>query len=279
MAERVGHSADGVFVMIVDEDKCHANSARCMLSSLNFYVIVYSSPVNALIFLENNAEDVALVLAAVDMKQLSGFQFLEAAKGKRKDLQVIMMSAETTMYTMMRCVQLGACFLAKKPLSDETVRNLWQHVDLKVLKVKKIRELLQDPGQVTVETISYEEQVSGETEADESEEEGEVNSNEAKNAESVEVVSDEIGHGDAKIPNTDFAVGTMYKTSFELSDEKVSSGDDHVVPEANNVHVEETMGSKNSGEQVSHKSDAGVGVRLVDYPDSEDDETKKSTSA
>ncbi len=54
-----------------------------------FSVIVYSSPVNALVFLENNAQDVAVVLAAVDMKQLSGFQFLEAARVKRQDLQVI----------------------------------------------------------------------------------------------------------------------------------------------------------------------------------------------
>ncbi|KAB8095308.1 hypothetical protein EE612_023261 [Oryza sativa] len=89
MAQRVGHSADGVFVMIVDEDKSHANFARGMLSSLNFHVIVYSSPVNALVFLENNAQDVAVVLVAVDMKQLSGFQFLEAARVKRQDLQVI----------------------------------------------------------------------------------------------------------------------------------------------------------------------------------------------
>ncbi len=37
MAQRVGHSADGVFVMIVDEDKSHANFARGMLSSLNFH--------------------------------------------------------------------------------------------------------------------------------------------------------------------------------------------------------------------------------------------------
>ncbi|XP_052151355.1 two-component response regulator ORR29-like [Oryza glaberrima] len=273
MAQRVGHSADGVFVMIVDEDKSHANFARGMLSSLNFHVIVYSSPVNALVFLENNAQDVAVVLAAVDMKQLSGFQFLEAARVKRQDLQVIMMSAETTMSTMMRCVKLGARFLVKKPLNEETVGNLWQHVDLKVLKMEKIRELLQDPGQETVITISYEEQFSRETEADENNEEKEVNSFEAKKADSVKVQSDEKGHDNAKISNIAAAEG---------SDEKVSSGDGHVVPKVyNNVNVEESTGSNNtSGEQVSDKikSDARVGVSLVDYPDSEDDETKKPTS-
>uniref|UniRef100_A0A0E0KPA4 Response regulatory domain-containing protein n=1 Tax=Oryza punctata TaxID=4537 RepID=A0A0E0KPA4_ORYPU len=128
------------------EAKCHTNSARALLYSLNFQdtashmglksnrcfsVIVYSSPVNALIFLENNAQDVAVVLAAVDMKQLSGFQFLKAARMKHQDLQLI------TRYTMMRCVKLGACFLVKKPPNEDT------HVDLKVLMMENTRELLQ----------------------------------------------------------------------------------------------------------------------------------------
>lgn len=37
MAQRVWHFADGAFVIIVDGDKCHANSTRAMLSSLNFH--------------------------------------------------------------------------------------------------------------------------------------------------------------------------------------------------------------------------------------------------
>lgn len=133
-----------------------------------------------------------------------------------------------------------------------------------------------DPGQETVITISYEEQFSRETEADENNEnneEEEVNSFEAKKADSVKVQSDEKGHDNAKISNTAAAEG---------SDENVSSGDGHVVPKAyNNVNVEESTGSNNTlGEQVSDKikSDARVGVSLVDYPDSEDDETKKPTS-
>ena len=53
------------------------------------------------------------------------------------------MSVETTMDTMRRCVRLGACFLLKKPLSDDDVSNLWQHVNLKNLRREKIKELLQ----------------------------------------------------------------------------------------------------------------------------------------
>uniref|UniRef100_A0A0D9W3Q1 Response regulatory domain-containing protein n=1 Tax=Leersia perrieri TaxID=77586 RepID=A0A0D9W3Q1_9ORYZ len=252
MAQMVEQSGDGVFIMIVDEDKCHANSARDMLSSLNFHVIVYSSPKHALTFLENNAQDVAFVLAEVDMKPFSGFEFLKDAKKIRKDLQVLMMSAETTMATMMRCARLGACFLLKKPLSDDAVSNLWQHVNLKALRREKIKELLQ---------------------VNEAEEVGEVNSSEAnKNIKSVQVESNEKGDGITKICNIDAAKGTMpNKTKSELSgDLKVPSGDG-----------QESIGSNSLDEEVSTKtkSAANVGkVSLVDYPDSEDDETNKPTS-
>ncbi len=58
-------------------------------SNCCFSVIMYSSPVNALIILENNAQDIVVVLATVDVKQLSGLKFLEAARMKHQDLQVI----------------------------------------------------------------------------------------------------------------------------------------------------------------------------------------------
>ncbi len=53
------------------------------------------------------------------------------------------MSTETTMCTMKRCVQLGARFLVKKPLDFETTQNIWQHLDLKVVRMEKIKGLLQ----------------------------------------------------------------------------------------------------------------------------------------
>uniref|UniRef100_A0A0D9WE53 Uncharacterized protein n=1 Tax=Leersia perrieri TaxID=77586 RepID=A0A0D9WE53_9ORYZ len=152
MAQRVGQSSDGTFVMIVDEDKCHANYARDIVSRRNFHAI-----------------------------------------------------------------------------------------------------------QKTMRTVSYEEKVLEGFEEDDDEEMGEVNSNEAKNVESVEVVSYEVGHGNAKISNFDATQGNVHKTSYELFNEKVSRVDG---------------GSSSLGEQISYKIkiDAGVSmVSLVDYTDSEDE--------
>ncbi len=55
----------------------------------------------------------------------------------------LVMSTETTIYTMKRCVQLGAQILVKKPLDVVTIQNLWQHLDIKVLKMEKIKDMLQ----------------------------------------------------------------------------------------------------------------------------------------
>uniref|UniRef100_A0A0D9W3N2 Response regulatory domain-containing protein n=1 Tax=Leersia perrieri TaxID=77586 RepID=A0A0D9W3N2_9ORYZ len=130
--------------MVIDEDECHADSTSCMLSAeLNFSVTVFTSPMKALYFLKNHAEGVDLVLVDVHMEEMTGFEFLKVAREIHKSIQVIMMSTETTMHAMKRSVKLGARFLVKKPLNGRTIQNLWQHLDLKVLRMEKIKDLLQ----------------------------------------------------------------------------------------------------------------------------------------
>ncbi|KAL6851430.1 hypothetical protein ACP4OV_020363 [Aristida adscensionis] len=82
--------------------------------------MVYTSPVEALRFLRDHEQDVDVVLVAVDMKEMHGFQFLDISKESHKNLQVIMMSSDLTWATMKRCVELGARFLIKKPINDTT---------------------------------------------------------------------------------------------------------------------------------------------------------------
>uniref|UniRef100_A0A0E0DCS2 Two-component response regulator ORR29 n=1 Tax=Oryza meridionalis TaxID=40149 RepID=A0A0E0DCS2_9ORYZ len=153
MAQKEGLPAGRLSAMVIDEDKCHADSTICMLSAeLNFSVTVFTSPIKALDFLQNHAEGVDLVLADVHMEEMNGFDFLKVARELHKSIQVIMMSTETAMYTMKRCVKLGAQFLVNKPLDVRTIKNLWQYVDLKVLRMEKIKDLLQV---MSTETAMY----------------------------------------------------------------------------------------------------------------------------
>ncbi|CAN6371988.1 unnamed protein product [Urochloa humidicola] len=114
-----------------------------MLTKLEFRVMVYISPLEALNFLRNHDQDVDFCLVAVDMKEMHGFQFLGVSRELHKDFRVIMMSNDTAWPITKRCVELGARFLVKKPLDTYTVNNLWQHVDQKFAQMKKIKELFQ----------------------------------------------------------------------------------------------------------------------------------------
>ncbi len=50
---------------------------------------MYTSPIKALDFLENHAQDFDLVLAEVHMEELNGFAFLTASRKIHKSIQVI----------------------------------------------------------------------------------------------------------------------------------------------------------------------------------------------
>ncbi|PUZ46686.1 hypothetical protein GQ55_7G101400 [Panicum hallii var. hallii] len=140
--------ANGLSVIVVDEDKHHANSTRSMLCTLNYHATAYTSPIKALEFLEGHAQEVDLALVAVHMEELHGFQFLDIVRDAHKNVQVIMMSNETTMDTMKRCIKLGARFLVNKPIDAHTINNLWQHLDLKdYSRMDYIKNLLQGNGE------------------------------------------------------------------------------------------------------------------------------------
>ncbi|KAL6631373.1 hypothetical protein ACP70R_028223 [Stipagrostis hirtigluma subsp. patula] len=133
----------GLSALVVDEDKHHTNYMKYMLPRFNIQVTVYTSPIKALNFLKDHAQDVDFLLVAVNMKEIPGFQFLDIARKMHQNIQVIMMSTTTTMDITKKCVELGARFLVNKPLDAPTIRNLWQHLDIRALRMEKMRNLLQ----------------------------------------------------------------------------------------------------------------------------------------
>ncbi|KAL6851563.1 hypothetical protein ACP4OV_020496 [Aristida adscensionis] len=150
----------GPSVIVIDEDKHHASTTRSMFSKLNFHALVYTSPVKALNFLEGNAQVVDFILVAMDMEEMHGLRFLDTVREMHKNLQVIsgVMTTETTLDTMKRCVELGARFLVKKPLDTNAVNNIWQHLDLKLTRMEKINNLFQGIGGRTLTANSSSEE-------------------------------------------------------------------------------------------------------------------------
>ncbi|KAF2933482.1 hypothetical protein DAI22_04g086100 [Oryza sativa Japonica Group] len=94
--KKEGRLTDMLNVMVIDEDRRHAYSTSSMLTQFNFCVTVYTSPIKALDFLENHAQDFDLVLAEVHMEELNGFAFLTASRKIHKSIQVINDSSKNT---------------------------------------------------------------------------------------------------------------------------------------------------------------------------------------
>ena len=55
----------------------------------SFTATAYTSPIEALEFLEGHAQEVDLALVAVNMEELHGFQFLDIVRDAHKNVQVI----------------------------------------------------------------------------------------------------------------------------------------------------------------------------------------------
>ncbi|CAL5032865.1 unnamed protein product [Urochloa decumbens] len=80
------YPANGLRVLVVEEDKQHVNYLRAVLPQYNFHVTVYTSPIMALNFLKDHAQDVDFLLVAMHMQEISGFQFLEIATKMHRNI-------------------------------------------------------------------------------------------------------------------------------------------------------------------------------------------------
>ncbi|KAH1059381.1 hypothetical protein GLYMA_02G085900v4 [Glycine max] len=68
-----------------------------------------------------------VVLSDVHMPDMDGYKLLEHV-GLEMDLPVIMMSGDSTTSAVMKGIRHGACDYLIKPVREEELRNIWQHV-------------------------------------------------------------------------------------------------------------------------------------------------------
>ncbi|RVW89241.1 Two-component response regulator ORR21 [Vitis vinifera] len=68
-----------------------------------------------------------IVLSDVHMPDMDGYKLLEHV-GLEMDLPVIMMSADGRTSAVMRGIRHGACDYLIKPIREEELKNIWQHV-------------------------------------------------------------------------------------------------------------------------------------------------------
>ncbi|XP_059638579.1 two-component response regulator-like APRR2 isoform X3 [Cornus florida] len=115
----------GLRVLILDEDNNSAAEIRSKLEEMDYIVSTFCDESEALSAILNNSESFHVAIVEVSTDNSHGrLKFLETTK----DLPTIMTSNVQCLSTMMECIALGAVEFLLKPLSEEKLRNIWQHV-------------------------------------------------------------------------------------------------------------------------------------------------------
>ncbi|KAI3717633.1 hypothetical protein L1987_69374 [Smallanthus sonchifolius] len=115
----------GLRVLLLDEDINSATELRSKLEKMGYVVSTFGSENDALSAISDKSKGfhVAIVEVRADNKD-GRFKFLESMK----DLPTIITSDVNCISTTMKCIALGAVEFLKKPLSEDKLRNIWQHV-------------------------------------------------------------------------------------------------------------------------------------------------------
>ncbi|MBL0061473.1 MAG: response regulator [bacterium] len=136
-------------VMIVDDEDLILSSLETFLTMRGYEVHTSNNPVEALERIE--FEKFHVVLMDINMPQMTGLELLKRVKTARPTVQVIMMTAYTTIQKCIECVERGASDYLLKPFEDmEQLANLLDETSRRVSRWEVIaKESLRHPRDVT----------------------------------------------------------------------------------------------------------------------------------
>uniref|UniRef100_A0A2P2K3T5 Two-component response regulator n=1 Tax=Rhizophora mucronata TaxID=61149 RepID=A0A2P2K3T5_RHIMU len=117
----------GLRVLVVDDDTACLRILEHKLRRLLYQVTSCSQATAALNILRERKGCFDIVLSDVYMPDMDGYKLLEHV-GLEMDLPVIMMSADGRTSAVMRGIKHGACDYLIKPIREEELKNIWQHV-------------------------------------------------------------------------------------------------------------------------------------------------------
>ncbi|CAN4090463.1 unnamed protein product [Withania somnifera] len=133
------HFPVGLRVLVVDDDIVCLRIIEQMLRKCMYSVTTCTQAMVALNLLRERRGTFDIVMSDVHMPDMDGFKLLELV-GLEMDLPVIMMSGDGRTNLVMRGVQHGACDYLIKPIRDEELKNIWQHVVRKKYNSNKEHE-------------------------------------------------------------------------------------------------------------------------------------------
>ncbi|KAJ0681368.1 putative response regulator and transcription factor RR-A-type family [Helianthus annuus] len=115
----------GLRVLLLDEDINSATKISSKLEEMDYVVSMFHCENEALSAISDEKQSFHVAIVEVREHNKDGrFMFLE----NTKDLPTIMTSEVKCISIMMKCIALGAVEFLEKPLSEDKLRNIWQHV-------------------------------------------------------------------------------------------------------------------------------------------------------
>ncbi|KAI3895300.1 hypothetical protein MKX03_035801 [Papaver bracteatum] len=82
-----------------------------------------------------------LVISDVHMPKMCGFQLLQCISQEFATLPVFLMSGDNEREMVTRGIQNGAAFYLTKPLTYSDIEKLWQHVFIRKMETKNIKQI------------------------------------------------------------------------------------------------------------------------------------------
>ncbi|XP_024636162.2 two-component response regulator ARR14 [Medicago truncatula] len=116
----------GLRVIAIDHDIIVLNTIEDMCNRYHYQVTKCNSASDALYLLERkDCYDVMLIDA--HMPNMDVYDFVQNAT-LQLNIPVIMMAVDSTKSSIMKSIESGACTYWTKPLAEEEVKIMWQHV-------------------------------------------------------------------------------------------------------------------------------------------------------
>jgi two-component system response regulator HydG len=111
---------DGVTILVVDDDPGHAEATAESLERAGHRCLTATSGAEGLRLLDQH--DVDVVLTDLVMRDADGMEILKAARQKRPDTEVVVMTGYASVETAVEAMQQGAAHYLRKPLNMHEVR-------------------------------------------------------------------------------------------------------------------------------------------------------------
>ncbi|XP_058763088.1 two-component response regulator-like APRR9 isoform X1 [Vicia villosa] len=119
-----------VTVLLVESDRSTRRLITSLLMNCNYKVIAVSDGVKAWKTLQMKEIDVDIVLAEMELPEISGLALLSLMVEHEtcRNIPLIMMSSHDSRGMVMNCMCKGAADFLIKPVRKNELMNLWQHV-------------------------------------------------------------------------------------------------------------------------------------------------------